>query len=276
MSPQGAVGRKLRREGWTDVSRLTSAITGANPSLLLHRLWLGNEHQDTQRHMEVVRDAANSIPDALLGALLGALHGRRAAAAAVLPTTSHQVTITPMWRLVLGHGEDSVLESGLTLSSTYGVPVIPGSALKGACAAQARRTQWPSADMMRVFGGPRPADPTDPARRGSIHFWDALPQQPPRLVVDVLTPHVKPYYDEANAGESTPITHPPAEYHNPVPVRFLAVEQTPFRTFLTGPPTDVAAVIELLRVACDEWGLGGKTAAGYGYCEVTIEQESNR
>lgn len=272
MRPQGAVGRKLRREGWTDVSRLTSGTSGVNSSLLLHRLWLGKEHQDAQRHMEVVRDAAGSVPDDLLRAL----HERRAAAVAALPATSRQVTITPMWRLVIGHGEDSTLESGLTLSSTYGVPVIPGSALKGVCAAQARRTQWPTADMMRVFGSPRPADQTDPARRGGVHFWDALPQQPPRLVVDVLTPHVKPYYDQANAGESTPITHPPAEYHNPVPVRFLAVEQTTFRTLLTGPHADVAAVIKLLRVACDEWGLGGKTAAGYGYCEVAPEQGSNR
>jgi CRISPR-associated protein Cmr6 len=96
------------------------------------------------------------------------------------------------------------------------------------------------------------------------------------VVIDVLTPHVKPYYDDANSAR--PITHPPAEYHNPVPVRFLAVEQTPFHAILTGPRIDVDAVFELLRVAADEWGLGGKTAAGYGYCTVTdmTAQEPSR
>jgi len=100
--------------------------------------------------------------------------------------------------------------------------LIPGSALKGACTTQAHRVSWPAADVLRVFGGPRPGDDSDQACRGGVRFWDALPQRQPRLVVDVLTPHVKPYYDQANSNKQ--VTIPPAEYHNPVPVRFLAVE----------------------------------------------------
>lgn len=35
------------------------------------------------------------------------------------------------WRLVVGLGTDNVLETGITLHHLYGVPIIPGSALKG-------------------------------------------------------------------------------------------------------------------------------------------------
>lgn len=212
----------------------------------------------------MVRTAASTVPVDLLNAL----HARRAAAAAARPGSFRKLTITPTGRLVVGHGEDSVLESNLTLSTTYGLPIIPGSALKGACAAQARRASWRPADVLRVFGGPRPDGDSDPARCGSFEFWDALPLEPPRLVVDVLTPHVQPYYEQANSNK--PITQPPAEYHNPNVVRFLAVERTPFGTVLTGPDGDLDAVVKLLKAVCEEWGLGGKTAAGYGYCDVAV------
>ena len=115
-------------------------------------------------------------------------------------------------------------------------------------------------------------------------LWDALPTNPPTLVLDVLTPHVKDYYDKGNSGDGdTPPTnwsadehHPagyhPAEYHNPVPIRFLAVEKTCFRACLLGPEQDVARCVELLTAGLDDFGIGGKTAAGYGYCSVSEEE----
>jgi CRISPR type III-B/RAMP module RAMP protein Cmr6 len=178
-----------------------------------------------------------------------------------------------MWRLVVGHGEDSVHETSLTLSPTYGVPVLPGTALKGLAAAAARDEAgdagWSEREKT-VFGSPRPGQNSE-AHQGSVLLWDALPVSPPALVLDVLTPHVKDYYDEGNSGGKTkeaPST-PPAEYHNPVPIRFLAVEKTCFRAWILGPRDDVARSIELLAAGLDEFGIGGKTAAGYGYCSLT-------
>lgn len=205
--------------------------------------------------------------------LLPAVHQRRAAAAQAMAGrhpgwTWRSVLITPWWRLVLGHGEDSVHESGLTLSPTYGVPVLPGTALKGLAAAAARDAGWSEQDLT-VFGTPRPGLKAN-ARPGSVLIWDALPVDPPRLVLDVLTPHVKDYYDTGNATGAPGAA--PAEYHNPVPVRFLAVEQTRFRTYLLGPPGDVGHCVGLLRRGLDELGIGGKTAAGYGYCVCRPEE----
>lgn len=159
--------------------------------------------------------------------------------------------------------EDSVHETGLTLSPTYGVPVLPGTALKGLAAAAARDREagWSDLDTT-LFGSPRPGQ-ASPARRGSVLVWDGLPIDSPKLVLDVLTPHVKDYYDSGNT-KATPDSAP-AEYHNPVPIRFLAVERTSFRAYLIGPPADVTRCVELIRSGLDELGTGGKTAAGYGY-----------
>jgi CRISPR-associated protein Cmr6 len=239
-----------------------------NPALLLHRLWLADARDDVQTALrEAQLRAVAAACDKVPSDLLNAVHARRAVAAAALAArrpgwTWRSMLIEPMWRLVVGHGEDSVHESGLTLSPTYGVPVLPGTALKGLAAAAARDrvTGWSDLDTT-LFGAPRPGQASS-ARRGSVVIWDGLPVDSPKLVLDVLTPHVKGYYDSGNTG--TPDTAP-AEYHNPVPIRFLAVEKTPFRAYLIGPPADVTRCVKLIRSGLDELGIGGKTAAGYGY-----------
>lgn len=97
--------------------------------------------------------------------------------------------------------------------------------------------------------------------RGRVVFFDAVPVEPPRLVVDVMNPHYGPYYQEK--GKRTP----PADYHSPVPVYFLAVESGSRFAFAVA-----AKEVSLARLACG-WlkealgmmGAGGKTSAGYGY-----------
>lgn len=251
-----------------------------NAALLLNRLWLGADgrHPADAEHEIKLRvgqltAVANSCQQAVPARMLASAHARRLRAARSLAERRGDawecrvVTLTPMWRLVVGHGEDSVHESSLTMSQTYGVPVIPGSALKGLAAAVARKAG--DTDVTRLFGSPRPEDPGTEAARGSVVIFDALPVEAPKVVVDVLTPHVKPYYDQAaKTGEPTAA---PAEYHNPVPVRFLAVQGTEFRTMLAGPAGDAERVWYLLRDGLDEYGIGGKTSAGYGYCTAASE-----
>jgi CRISPR-associated protein Cmr6 len=48
-------------------------------------------------------------------------------------------------RLIVGLGGDNVLETGLTLHHTYGVPLIPGNALKGLAAHYCDQV-WGQAD----------------------------------------------------------------------------------------------------------------------------------
>ncbi|HMW03385.1 MAG TPA: type III-B CRISPR module RAMP protein Cmr6, partial [Acidobacteriota bacterium] len=91
-------------------------------------------------------------------------------------------------RMVVGLGAESVLETSIALHRTYGVPVIPGSALKGLAAHYAHtyldKTDWgkSSPAYKTVFGD------TDDA--GYITFFDALiVPGSGRIYTDVLTSH---------------------------------------------------------------------------------------
>jgi CRISPR/Cas system CMR subunit Cmr6 (Cas7 group RAMP superfamily) len=200
---------------------------------------------------------------------------REAMLRALAPQHVRRLTARAEWRLAVGLGDKAnAHEIGLSLHGTYGWPVIPCSALKGLTAAWAVASEVPAGDVRRVLGTPRadvpppPRDSEEPrTRRGNVCFLDSLPASGGvRVVPDVMTPHVKPYYDGVNSGEADV---PPAEYHNPVPIMFLTVTGT-FAVDLYGPVArDVDLAADWLAKAGDELGAGAKTAAGYGYLEVS-------
>lgn len=212
---------------------------------------------------------------------------RRATAIAQLRRQGKNVArlhAVPEWRLAVGLGDKSnAHEIGLSLHGTYGWPVIPASSLKGLTAAWAAATAEEGvgdvdpADVRRVMGTPRQrpgtsasaAPAAEEAAQGTVRFLDAIPAgQSVKVALDVLTPHVKPYY-ETTSPDSTRLAEPPAEYHNPVPVNFLAVAGT-FAVDLYGTSkADVDLAVRWLVKAGDEFGAGGKTAAGYGFLTVS-------
>jgi CRISPR/Cas system CMR subunit Cmr6 (Cas7 group RAMP superfamily) len=251
------------------------ALGQANANLLLRRMRIGTGASDDEVqlrtvHLGAVARSCGAVPTELLGAL----HQRRQRAAQELAARTRGLAcralrITPMWRMVVGHGEDSVQDSSISLSATYGVPIIPGSGIKGMAAAYACGAGTEPEDLDRTLGLPRADRPGANARQGTVRFFDGLPLSQPSVVVDVLTPHVKPYYDQGNDNGRP--TAAPAEYHNPVPVRFLAVADTPFRMLLLGPAGDVDLVSSWVMGALDDQGIGGKTSAGYGYCTAAVE-----
>ena len=173
-------------------------------------------------------------------------------------------------RVVVGLGEASILEVGLTLHGTYGVPVIRGSALKGLaahycasiCGAEEPRFKLSGDDYLVLFG--------DTGDSGYLIFHDAwiLPEDVNRGVVkDVMTPHHQAYY---SSGGQTP----PTDFDDPNPVTFLAVAGR-FRFAVEcqddGATGQACAQLglDLLSQALQTWGVGGKTNAGYGRFEET-------
>jgi CRISPR-associated protein Cmr6 len=170
-------------------------------------------------------------------------------------------------RMVVGLGAESVLETAVTVHRAYGVPYIPGSALKGAAAAYARRfLEGPWAmggDAYRtVFGagGHR-------GQAGYITFFDALyiPGSSPTgrpLEPDVLTVHHPDYY----MGGDRP--RPPADWDSPNPVAFASAAGA-YLLALAGPSEAwVARAFALLEDALRETGVGAKTSSGYGRVAV--------
>jgi CRISPR-associated protein Cmr6 len=176
-------------------------------------------------------------------------------------------------RLIVGLGAESVLETSLTLHQIYGVPYLPGSALKGLAAAAAHRrltdhASWRKAGAKGPIGESHRVLFGDTKASGYVTFHDALwipegtalPLDP-----DVLTVHHPRYY----GGEAVP----PADWDSPVPVPFVTAHGA-YLLALTGPPAWTEAAHEILAAALAQDGLGAKTAAGYGRFQVQLEKSA--
>lgn len=199
----------------------------------------------------------------------------------------HEVFTTQMktvWRMVIGLGRESTLETSMTLHHIYGFPYIPSTSLKGIVRSYI---------ILEYFGGKESLAMADqgfsiifgsgslkensktfefPERRGSLIFYDAYPKQfspEDNFKVDILNCHFQPYYSEGK---------PPADYHDPIPVNFLTVENCSFNfafsinsnqnqhigegKFAGKTPYEVVKkeMVEALR----NHGIGAKTSVGYG------------
>lgn len=177
-------------------------------------------------------------------------------------------------RMVIGLGGENVLETGLTLHHTYGTPLIPGTALKGLASHYCDQV-WGARDQGEEFKRWREGVPggtyhkaifgtTDDS--GHIVFHDAwiTPETLTKsLQSDVMTPHHGDYYSGSGA---------PTDFDDPNPVTFLSVVGTFHITVscdVTGDEGKKWAqlVFYMLSEALREWGIGGKTNAGYGRLE---------
>jgi CRISPR-associated protein Cmr6 len=174
-------------------------------------------------------------------------------------------------RMIVGLGSESVLETSISLHRTYGVPYIPGSALKGLAANYARLRLgegWQKGGKYYkvVFGN------TDDA--GYITFFDALyvPDPGPEkkaLYPDVITVHHQSYYQGANDA--------PADTDNPTPVPFLSATGIYLIALaapdLQHPDRWLAATFKIVEEAFKTFGVGAKTSSGYGRLELKIDNK---
>lgn len=203
---------------------------------------------------------------------------------------SEDLVLKPEWRMVVGLGNESVYETSMTLHHIYGIPYIPGSAIKGVVRShiiteEFEKDKMDSLDLKNaekralqdpgfcdIFGCPKNSFYNE-SRQGKIIFFDSLPLSEPQIKPDVMNPHYGPYYSESSGKI------PPADYHNPNPIFFLTVEETEFE-FIIGIkvrdnnrieqgkfsgeyPLSIAQ--KCLKEALSEHGIGAKTAVGYGY-----------
>jgi CRISPR-associated protein Cmr6 len=189
------------------------------------------------------------------------------------------------WRLIVGLGNESVYEVSMTLHHIYGIPYIPGQAIKGVLRnfiinevfgevevdgekkldlenAEKRALECPV--FQKIFGTQE--------RVGHVIFFDAFPTSEPTIKPDIMNVHYPDYYKE---GSNTP----PADYQNPIPIPFLTVKNTDFE-FIIGvkkkykdeevtigdKKENILDVTKTwLNKALKQHGIGAKTAVGYGY-----------
>jgi CRISPR-associated protein Cmr6 len=205
---------------------------------------------------------------------------------------SEDLVLKPEWRMAIGLGNESVYETSMTLHHIYGIPYIPGSAIKGVVRSHiitelfgvdendsldlknAENKALQDQGFCDIFGCPQKSFYNE-SRQGKLIFFDAFPQSDPQMKPDVMNPHYGPYYSDPS------VNTPPADYHNPKPIFFLTVIDTEFRfiigikekdnnTIQQGEFKDkypLETAYECMEKALREHGIGAKTSAGYGYLE---------
>ncbi|MBM3496157.1 MAG: type III-B CRISPR module RAMP protein Cmr6 [Armatimonadetes bacterium] len=158
--------------------------------------------------------------------------------------------------LALGLGMSSPLEVGLTTLHTYGMPVIPGSAIKGVCSDYAEKLLDKKSEQFLALIG-------DQKNAGLCVFYDAwyVPEGDCKpFHRDVVTVHHPDYYQQRNNAW-------PTDFDDPNPVPFVVVKPGAKFLFAVKPPSPEWAdfVRKLLIHAMTKHGVGGKVNAGYGW-----------
>jgi CRISPR-associated protein Cmr6 len=195
---------------------------------------------------------------------------------------------TTSWRLVIGLGASHPQETSMTLHHIYGIPYIPGSAIKGVTRhwavlkfaeemSKSGNIKFEKAieevskalengekmnlkvedlefnQLIEIFGTQK--------QEGKVIFFDAYPVGEIKLKIDIMNPHYPKYYSEG---------HPPTDWQNPVPIKFLTIERTKFEFYLASKSKDdrdknlLNKAKKLLSEALKTHGIGAKTALGYG------------
>lgn len=177
------------------------------------------------------------------------------------------------WHFVTGMGNSHPVENGFSWHPTLGVPYLAGSAVKGLVCAWVELNDddlSPVEQKSRLiswFGTEKKSDVADQA--GGLIFFDAIPDQRPSLVCDIMTPHMGDWYAKGSEGDPHNSKALPADWHEPVPVTFLAVKHAQLIFSIAPRRADQAdqldAAFSALSQALEWLGAGAKTAAGYGY-----------
>lgn len=200
---------------------------------------------------------------------------------------------TCAWRLVVGLGASHPQETSMTLHHLYGIPYIPGSAIKGVTRQWAilkfaqkitdnnkslleaiaevatafergkildiEFNELHFETLIKIFGTQKQA--------GQVIFMDAYPIENIKLKIDIINVHYPDYY----SGEK-----PPADWQSPRLIKFLTVEKTIFEFALLSKQKEyIEKTAQLLREALESQGIGAKTSLGYGiFHNISVGQDT--
>lgn len=165
------------------------------------------------------------------------------------------------WRLAVGLAGASPLETNIVFHRLYGVPMLPGSGLKGLALAVAR----PNGQHKHIFGMPTAA--------GLVDVLDAIPVPASGknwIEVDVMNPHYPDWYQQKKDKQGKAL--PPSDNQSPNPIFFLTVApgvEFEFALLCRTRTNEAKNALNKAKAWLIEGlktlGAGAKTAAGYGY-----------
>ena len=218
-----------------------------------------------------------------------------------------QLPLKQNWRMVLNLGAATAYNNGFLLHKLYGVPYIPGQAIKGVvrhyCIAayfdRKEENAFKNASFRMLFGNEevenkevekKAESKTINAQQGNILFFDTFPATTNfDIVADIMNPHHTKYYDPGNLSSY------PNDTESPVPIKFITLKNGTFVLSVFVPKKEKhtkiefnntswenpeKALAELLQAAMKYQGVGAKTNLGYGRLlpnpEVFKEMEAAR
>ena len=277
--------RKEEKKDWYYIS----LNVVKNPALIFgkfipYTLEKKEENQNKDKYLQLVIKETNFLLQNTN--LLKTLHERIEDWIKNIGNNLEKFEVTTSWRLIIGFGASHPQETSMTLHHIYGIPYIPGSAIKGvtrhwallkfadnnrkdnekfedAIKRIARALENGNdlnievdkitfKDLIGIFGTQK--------QQGKVIFFDAYPIGEIKLKIDIMNPHYPKYYSEGQA---------PADWQSPVPIKFLTVEDTKFQFYLVSKNEDLLEKsLYLLKEALKYHGIGAKTALGYGIFNI--------
>ena len=164
-------------------------------------------------------------------------------------------------KMILGEGGNSVYSDHvlMKLHPLYGVPYLPASTIKGVL-----RSCWNA-----LFESEEENDTGNmdyqlfEDERKKLIFFDAYPQSF-SITLDAQSPHYKAYYEGQTA---------PTDNQKVVPITFICLKNVAFKLHIAFQnkalwKQEKTRVDETVKCMVEEYGLGAKTALGYGVGEM--------
>lgn len=186
------------------------------------------------------------------------------------------------WHFITGMGNPHPVENGLSWHPTLGVPYLSGAAVKGIVRNwleiwEPQAEEKAQKEKLLDWFGSTSKDPSEKdyeAITGKLIFFDAFPIEPVLMSIDIMTPHMGKWYEKGNEIKNS-AKEPeklPADWHDPVPIPYLAVKQARF-LFSIAPRNancniEIDTVMQALENALNFIGAGAKTAVGYGQMQA--------
>lgn len=210
------------------------------------------------------------------GKILQLVQRRQEKISKLYPSTQRvELIYKPTDKLLIGIGGLSPYSNHFTtmLHALYGIPYIPASAIKGVVRHCWIHEEFDGSEkealknklFVSCFGIGTDKQ-KDEGMKGKLIFFDAFPIECYKLVDDVQTPHYQEYY--SNKG-----TKEPTDDQSPIPIEMKAIKNTTFKIMIGVSGSDFSQkdldnVSKIVKTALREYGIGAKTALGYGLGEI--------
>jgi len=246
------------RIDWWYINKEKFAI---NPNLLFGRIIpYSKEKENKEKYLNLVISEFEKLQQESL--LLKSIVDKRKELVDELEINGFEkesIISTCSWRLIIGLGSTHPQETSMTLHHIYGIPYIPGSAVKGVTRHWIILNEFNNDEnkaqnndkFAKIFG--------TQTNEGKVIFMDAYPIDKIKFKIDIMNPHYPNYYSK---GES------PADWQTPNPIKFLTIEKTKFNFILLSRNKELLVqASEWLKQALQNFGIGAKTSLGYGIFE---------